>query len=143
MKNETFIRLAHRRAILGHLQQLLKEKYIAGDSSPKEVILCEEVPFTDRFVSQDALLEVLEGLYELEDTEVQRMRRFKFVEQDVPPLALAAPKEIPSDKENVIGKKGSKGSRKGRAEADPSSPEGGATPDGEGSTPGKQTPGAH
>lgn len=96
MRNETFIRLAHRRSVLKMLQDMLLEKHIGDEvESP---ILCEEVPFADRFVSQGALLDVLDGLAQLEAVEELRMSKFELRERSVPPLAMPLP---PKEESNV------------------------------------------
>jgi hypothetical protein len=105
--NSTYTRLAHRRSVLQHLQRLLREKYIKTDSTPREDILCEEVPFSDRFVSQEALVDVLDVLQQMEKAELDHMGRFELREKDVPALKLPAPTktETKNAEEAVPGKK--------------------------------------
>jgi hypothetical protein len=96
--NPTFIRHAHRRAVLQFLQRMLKENHLQIDSAPREAIICEDVLYADRIVSQDALIEVLDGLEQLENMETLGMNEFELKRRGTASLRLPPPpKENASD----------------------------------------------
>lgn len=76
--NADFIRIAHRKAIWTELQRILLDKYVASDGPPKEQIICEEVPYANKDVTNEALLEVLEAIQQHECDEQLEMRQFEF-----------------------------------------------------------------
>jgi hypothetical protein len=76
--NADFIRIAHRKAIWVELQRLLLDKYVAQDGPAKEQIICEEVPYSHKDVTNEALLEVLELIQQHECDEQLEMKQFEF-----------------------------------------------------------------
>lgn len=76
--NSEYIRQAYLRTILSELQKYLLDKFISMDGSPKETLLCEDVLYKHREVTQDALLDVLDKLVELEGTAKAQMAGYEF-----------------------------------------------------------------
>src|ERR1019366_3249493 len=80
-----FIRLAHRRSIWAEIQRLIVDRYIQqGEQPPREQIICEDVPFAKKEVTQEALYEVLCMLEESQDSERCQMSQFEMKRKDVP-----------------------------------------------------------
>jgi hypothetical protein len=80
--NADFVRLAHRKAIWAELQRLLLDKYVASDGPPKEEIVCEEVPYAQKDVTNEAVLEVLEIIQQHELDENLEMRNYEFKKRE-------------------------------------------------------------
>jgi hypothetical protein len=101
-----YTRIAHRRTVVRMLQEHLKEKYIemGGFAARREPLICEDVMYTDRVVSQDALLEVLDALEQFEVTESLEMTKFEVKERDMPRLRLPTPQRDADVEEPVEGK---------------------------------------
>lgn len=66
MSKIDFTRLAHRSAVLAKLRQYAEENLIRTEGAAKEVLICEDVFYMDREVTQDAILDVLAILSGLE-----------------------------------------------------------------------------
>lgn len=75
--NADFIRIAHRKAVWAELRRVLLERYIAEDAPPKEQIICEDVPYRNKEVTNEALLECLDELQQLELDEQVEMSKFE------------------------------------------------------------------
>lgn len=73
-----FVRIAYRKAVWAELYRLLIDRYVAQDGPAKEQIVCEEVPFSQKDVTNDAVLEVLELIQQHEMDEQLEMRQFEF-----------------------------------------------------------------
>lgn len=76
--NADYVRLAHRKTIWSQLQAILLDKYIEQDGVAKEQLICEEVPYKNKDVTNEAFLEVLEILQQHEIDEQVEMRQFEF-----------------------------------------------------------------
>lgn len=100
MRNDKFTRTLHRRAVIRELQQLLLTKYVVVDEKAKQQLLCEEAPYVDRFVSQEALSDVVAILSTLEQEEDKRLLRFEFREKEevVLPESLKEKEDVPEEK---------------------------------------------
>ena len=104
---EKLIRLAHRRATIQQMQRDFKERYVATDGSEKLIIVCEEVvPFASRYVSEDALLDVLSMLHQLEEDITNQINRYELREREDP--ALPEMKERADEPVNKPARKPSK-----------------------------------
>ena len=108
MNTHDYTRSAHRRTIWAALQRHLMELYVDGDTPPKDTLVCEEVFFADREVSQESLMEAIEGLQRLEADERVQMDQFEFMRRHVdksatPPAAQTHHEEPP--RKNVIIKR--------------------------------------
>lgn len=75
--NADFIRIAHRKAVWVELQRILLDKFVASDGPAKEQIICEEVPYAHKDVTNEALLEVLELIQQHECDEQLEMKQFE------------------------------------------------------------------
>lgn len=73
-----FVRLAHRKAVWNEIQKFLIDRYVAQDGPAKEQIICEEVPFSQKDVTNDVVLEVLELIQQHECDEQLEMKQFEF-----------------------------------------------------------------
>jgi hypothetical protein len=72
-----FIRHAYRRAVWAELQRLLMDRYVVQDKPPAAEIICEEVPFAQRVVREDVLMEMLDELELLQEAERREMMQFE------------------------------------------------------------------
>jgi hypothetical protein len=114
--NADFIRIAHRKAVWAELRRVLLERYVAEDAPPKEQIICEEVPYKSKEVTNEAILECLDEIQQLELDEQMEMSKFEMrkrpervrrqpaeqqPEQPEPsdgkPVERAAPVPVPTD----------------------------------------------
>lgn len=109
MIHPDYIRTAHRRAIYQEIQRLLMEKYVAVDRPAKEPIICEEVPFSNKEVTQEALLEVLNTIELLQQEERVSMSQFEMRRKNVQPKpsegaspSLAPHKKKPKPKQGAV-----------------------------------------
>lgn len=88
--NTEYIRQAYLRTILSELQRHVLDKYVSMDGSPKETLLCEEVLFQYREITQDAFVDILDKLIELEAAAKAAMAGYEFRKQEPPIVPSAA-----------------------------------------------------
>ena len=80
MLSKELIRILHRKAALSELCKVVLERFLGMDgAAPQEQILSEEVPYQDRFVTEDAWLEILTILQQLSMHEQAEAAQFKVV----------------------------------------------------------------
>jgi hypothetical protein len=93
-----YTRHAHRRTVLAELQRVLLQRFISkGGDEPKERLLCEEVFFADKEVTQEALMEIMEELQRREADERIQMTQYEFRRRDVTTKPAKASKEGPGE----------------------------------------------
>jgi hypothetical protein len=117
--NRDYVRIAHRRAAMMELQRVLMDTYIPGDSPAKKEVICDEVPFSDKEVTAEALIEVYELLERLQQEEKFEMSKFEFRRRDDRTASEQPPKppKARKDEERRPVKPGKK-----RREAGPRAP---------------------
>lgn len=118
MRNDKFVRTLHRRTILKELSRLLMDKYVVTNSTTKQSLLCEDAPYNDRFVSQEAFGDIVGLLSALEEQENKNLLRFEIREKDPPQLPTQQKEEDDRQEEESPGPP----RRRRRGGAPPSAP---------------------
>jgi hypothetical protein len=72
-----YIKAAYIKAIAMQIERDLKELYIDGDTPAQKTIICEEVFYADREVTQEALLEFLSMLRTIGMKAEKRMMKYQ------------------------------------------------------------------
>lgn len=84
--NPKYVRIAHRKAALLQILKNMRMDYMSpveGSGRPlKGDLVCEEVQWGDRVVSEDAFHEVEDLLQRLIDQENTELRKFDFRERE-------------------------------------------------------------
>ena len=85
--NSDYKRHAYARTILFDLAHYLKDRYIAAEAPPKDVLLCEEVLYAEREVPQEALHSMMIRLRRLEEQERLDMAEYEMLRRQPTPPA--------------------------------------------------------
>lgn len=75
--NPDFVRLAHRKAVWAELRRVILDRYIAEDAPAKEQIICEEVPYKNKDVTPEAILECLREIELLETQDHYELNQYE------------------------------------------------------------------
>lgn len=73
-----YLQAAYIKAIAAQVERDVKEKYVDGDTPAQQAIICEEVFFADREVTQTTLLEFIEILHQVMEKAEKRMKKYEF-----------------------------------------------------------------
>jgi len=106
MSTSDYTRNAHRRTIWAALQRYLMDKYVDGDTPARDTLVCEEVFFADKEVSQESLMEVIEDLQRREADERIQMTQYEFRRRHVDKSAATpSAKESPEERKPGLKRK--------------------------------------
>lgn len=87
--NPDYKRLAYERTLVTELRRHLMGKYVDGGGGSKSTLQCDALPYEDREVPQDAVVEMVQRLEAEEHTLNAEMTKYDFRKQDVRPLPRA------------------------------------------------------
>ena len=89
-------RLAYGVAFFAAARRAMEEKYLQGGGALKEDLICELLPFGDRVVPHDAIVESMQRLQEEELRLLNELQTYEFRKRDArPPIPQVKSQEAP------------------------------------------------
>lgn len=108
MRNQKVVNILHLRSFIKELLTVAKLDFVSRDGMPPaKQIICDEAPYADRIVTQEAVVDGVILLELLMEEQDKKLSRFEIRERDTDSLALPTSITKETDNGNEAAPEGS------------------------------------